>query len=102
MSGIVTVGEKPTLVCAVPPLATIRIKSIDAGSPAVWLGGPDVAAGDGYLIEPGHPSEQFTGSSRIRQTPVVPAPASDTAPAVLWGITDPGAGESRVTWISVS
>jgi hypothetical protein len=64
--------------------------------------GTEQAAGDGYLIEPGHPSEQFTGSSRIRQTPVVPAPASDTAPAVLWGITDPGAGESRVTWISVS
>ena len=72
------------------------------GSPPVYLGGPDVAPGNGYLLEAGHPSEQFTGSARIKQTPIVPAPASDTDLTMLYGVTDPGAGQSRVSWIAVS
>ena len=98
MSGTAVVGEKPSPVCAVP-LTGIRIKNIDAGSPAVWLGGPDVTAGDGYLLEPGEPSEQLNGSGQGKQSPVVPAPPGDTDPALLYGCTDPGTGESRVTWI---
>jgi hypothetical protein len=97
VSGIVTVGEQPVFVCQVPP-SGVRVKN--AGGVTVYLGGPDVAAGDGYLLEPGGPGEQVMGASRVKQSPIVPAPASDTDPAVLYGITD--SGESRVTWIAVA
>jgi hypothetical protein len=99
MSGVVTVGEKPVPVCAVP-LAGILIKNIGGvNAPAAWLGGADVAAGDGYLLEPGGPGEQVTGAIRAKQSPVVPAPPGDTDPMLLYGCTDPGAGETRITWI---
>ncbi len=98
-SGIVAVGEKPVPVCSVPQ-AGVRVKIAGEGPP-VYLGGPDVSAGNGYLLEAGHPGEQIMGGSGVRQTPVVPAPPGDADDPVLYGVTDSGAGESRVTWISV-
>jgi hypothetical protein len=98
-AGIVVVGEKPVLVCTVPQ-AGVLVKNLGEGSPDVYLGGPDVTAGDGYVLEAGHPGEQIMGRSRVRQTPVVPAPPGDADDPALYGITDPGAGESRVSWIS--
>lgn len=97
-SGIVTVGEKPTYVCSVPQ-AGVLVKN--AGAADVYLGGPGVVAGDGYLLEPGGPGEQIMGRSRVRQTPIVPAPPGDADDPVLYGVTGEGARESRVTWISV-
>lgn len=96
LSGIVTVGDKPVGICAVP-MAGVRIRN--TGAVAVWLGGADVTAGDGYLIEPGTPSEHLSGASRVRQSPVVPAPPDDASPMIVYGCTDQGAGETKVAWI---
>lgn len=99
MSGIVLVGSKPAPVCPVPAAGILVKNAGAADGPVIWLGGPDVAAGDGYPLEPGGPGEQVTGPIRAKQSPVVPAPPQDTDPMVLYGCTDPDAGESRVAWM---
>lgn len=99
LSGITLVGEKPVPVCPVPAAGVLVRNTGSAGGPVVWLGGPDVAAGDGYPLDPGGPGEQVTGAARAKQSPIVPAPPGDTAPAMLYGCTRPGAGESRVAWL---
>jgi hypothetical protein len=95
MSGITMAGEKPAPVCPVPSLGGVLVRN--TGTVVVWVGGPDVTAGDGYPLEPGGPGEQITGAARGKQSPVVPAPPDDTAPVVLHGCTE--AGESPVAWI---
>jgi hypothetical protein len=95
VSGFVAVGEKATVICAVPR-AGVRVRNFFQHSPVVWLGGPDVTAGDGYPLEPGGPPEQFTGT-KPAETAVVPAPPEDLEPPVLYGCTESGA--ARVAWI---
>jgi hypothetical protein len=94
-SGFVTVEEKATAICAVPR-AGVRVRNVLTGAPVVWLGGPDVTAGDGYPLEPGGGPEQFTGT-KPAETAVVPAPPEDLEPAVLYGCTE--SGTARVAWI---
>jgi hypothetical protein len=64
----------------------------------VWLGGPDVTAGDGYPLEPGGPAEQFAGT-KPAQVFVVPAPPGELEPTALYGCTARDGGTARVAWI---
>jgi hypothetical protein len=99
MSGIVLVGGSAVPVCPVPAAGVLVKNAGAADGPVIWLGGPDVAAGDGYPLEPGGPGEQITGPIRAKQSPVVPAPPQDSDPMMLYGCTDPDAGESRAAWM---
>ena len=96
VSGVVTVEEKATVICPVPK-AGVRVRNFFAGSPVVWLGGPDVTAGDGYPLEPGGPAEQVTGISPVVAVAVVPAPPGDAEPAALYGCKE--SGTARVAWM---
>lgn len=86
-SGTVEVGADPAPVCAVPP-GGVRIRNI--GQADVYIGGPDVTA-DGYPLTPGT-SEDFPGS-QLKESPIVPAPASDTTPPQLYARTAGQAGK---------
>jgi hypothetical protein len=95
-SGVATAGTKAAVICAVPR-AGVRVRNFLADSPVVWLGGPDVTAGDGYPLEPGGPAEQVTGISPSVAAAVVPAPPGDAEPAALYGCTE--SGTARVAWM---
>ena len=95
VSGVVTVEEKATVICPVPKPG-VRIRNFFQDAPVVWLGGPDVTAGDGYPLEPGGPAEQVTGT-KPTETAVVPAPPEDLEPAALYGCTE--SGSARVAWM---
>lgn len=97
-SGTADVGEDAAPVCAVPP-GGVRIRN--RGDVTVYVGDKNVQAdGDsaGYPVEPGT-SEDFPGIER-KETPVVPAPASDTAGQVLYARTAPGSGAGKIAYIS--
>jgi hypothetical protein len=97
-SGVVTVGKKASVICPVTR-AGVRVRNVTADSPVVWLGGPDVTAGDGYPLEPGGSPEQFAGT-KPRESAIVPAPPEDIEPAILYGCTESGA--ARVAWITAA
>ena len=89
------VGEKPSELCAIPP-SGVRVRNL--GGSRIFVGGPDVTAGAGSPIEPGA-AEDFSAPAR-KESPVVPAPASDSALAVLWAVTAKGTGTSKVALAS--
>lgn len=86
-SGTVEVGADPVAVCAVPP-GGVRIRNI--GQVDVFIGGAGVTA-EGYPVAPGT-SEDFPGS-QPKESPIVPAPASDTASPQLYARTAGDAGK---------
>jgi len=94
MSGSREVGEKPSELCTVPS-GGVRVRNL--GGSRIFVGGPDVTPGDGYPIEPGT-AEDFSAPER-KETPVVPAPPSDTAATVLYAVTEQGV--SKVAVISL-
>lgn len=96
MSGQREVGEEPAELGTVTS-SGVRVRNL--GDTRVFVGGPDVSAGDGYPIEPGT-SEDFSAPAR-RDSPVVPAPASDMAPSVLYAVTEKGSGAGKVALIGL-
>jgi hypothetical protein len=90
------VGEEAAELCAVPPNG-VRVRNL--GGSRIFIGGPDVTSGSGYPVEPGS-SEDFSAPPR-KEAPVVPAPPGDTAPYVLYAVTEQGTGTSKVAVISV-
>jgi hypothetical protein len=96
-SGTRDIGEDATEICAVPE-AGVRVRN--TGDVTVYVGGPDVQAGDnGYPLEPGQ-AEDFAGA-KAKESPVVPAPEGDLDPAKLYGRVAQG-GAGKVSFISVS
>src|SRR6516164_6614717 len=97
-SGTVEIGDTPSPICPVGRGRTVRVKNLDT-STAVYVGGPDVATdgdGAGYPLD-GRESEVFS-APLPRESVVIPAPADDMAPDVLYGRTE--RGKARVAWIS--
>lgn len=88
------VGEEPSELGAVSP-GGVRVRNL--GGSRIFVGGPDVTPEQGYPIDPGT-AEDFTAPKQ-KESPVVPAPASDTAPAVLWAVTAKGTGTSKVALV---
>lgn len=94
-SGTAEVGGEPAFVCGVPENG-VRVRNL--GGSRVFFGGPDVAAGGGYPLEPGE-ADTFPGV-KPKESPVVPAPDGDLDPPGLYGVTAKGDGISKVAWIA--
>ena len=97
-SGTADIGGEPTVICGVGRGRTVKVKNLDAAT-AVYVGGPDVAvdgATAGYPLD-GRESETFS-APLPREAVIIPAPADDMAPDVLYGRTE--RGRARVAWIS--
>ena len=91
-SGTVQVSKDATQVCGVPENG-VRLKN--TGDARVYVGGQDAQE---YPLEPGE-AETFSGV-KARETPVVPAPADDLHPAVLYARADKGT--VPVVWLTAS
>jgi hypothetical protein len=96
-SGTVQAGpDKAEPLCPVPE-SGVTVKN--HGSRRAWLGGPGVADGNGYPLDPGD-SESIPGTE-VREAPVVPAPSGHGLP-VLYARSAPGDGPVEVSWIAVA
>lgn len=94
-TGQYEVGEEPAELCTVPPDG-VRVRNL--GGSRIFIGGPDVSAEHGYPIEPGT-SEDFA-APKPKESPIVPAPAGDMAPSVLYAVTEKGSGTSKVAVVA--
>lgn len=95
-SGTREVGEDEAVALAGVPPSGMRVRNL--GGVRVYLGGPDVSAGDGFPVDAGG-SETFPGPEP-KESPIVPAPPDDMAAPVLYARTAKDTGTTTVSFIA--